>query len=233
MVCVKLIYYIINVFLFKSFLRVLKYIVVKTFPLTLALCVWSWFEWHRQSVFVRQCFCGRSPCLETLPILHNQFPLTFESDVLGEFRNRKKLQFAERRTVKTFSHGSFSMHEWQDFRAMCVSLFYLTMTMGSMRAVPAVIQWYRSEALHSVYWHWACMSSLSLFAWSICWCSTLTENVFAHINEHKLVSDLICLPVAKEVDRSVHSSLNNGPAAGVVSLVTPDLHQFVGIFWLQ
>lgn len=47
------------------------------------------------------------------------------------------------------------------------------------------------------------------------------------------VTHLIRLPVPEEVDRTVHPPLDHGPAAWVVSLVTPHLHKSVGILWLH
>lgn len=44
---------------------------------------------------------------------------------------------------------------------------------------------------------------------------------------------LIGLPVPEEVDRAVQAPLDDGPAPRVVSLVTPHLHEAVGVLWLH
>lgn len=46
-------------------------------------------------------------------------------------------------------------------------------------------------------------------------------------------SHLICLPVPEEVDRAIQAPLDDGPAPRVMSLVTPHLHEAVGILWLH
>lgn len=46
-------------------------------------------------------------------------------------------------------------------------------------------------------------------------------------------SHLVRLPVPEKVDRTVDSPLDDGPAAGVVSLVAPHLHETVGVLGLQ
>ncbi len=44
---------------------------------------------------------------------------------------------------------------------------------------------------------------------------------------------LICLPVSEEVDRAIHSSLDDSPAARILCLIAPHLHQLVGVLWLH
>lgn len=47
------------------------------------------------------------------------------------------------------------------------------------------------------------------------------------------LSHLVRFPVPEEVDRAVHPPLDHGPAAWIVSLVAPHLHEPVGILWLH
>lgn len=46
-------------------------------------------------------------------------------------------------------------------------------------------------------------------------------------------SHLVCLPVPEEVDGAVQAPLDDGPAPRVVPLVTPHLHEAVGVLWLH
>lgn len=66
------------------------------------------------------------------------------------------------------------------------------------------------------------------------------KNLICNVHLHpvskfnsKVSKDLICLPVSEEVDGPVHAPLDDRPAAGVVSLLTPDLHQFVDVLRLH
>lgn len=46
-------------------------------------------------------------------------------------------------------------------------------------------------------------------------------------------SHLIGFPVSEEVDGAVHPPLDHGPAAWVVPLVAPHLHEPIGVLWLD
>lgn len=44
---------------------------------------------------------------------------------------------------------------------------------------------------------------------------------------------LVCFPVSEKVDGAIHPPLYHSPAAWVMSLVTPHLHEAVGVLWLH
>lgn len=59
------------------------------------------------------------------------------------------------------------------------------------------------------------------------------QNVINVVIYRADLAHLICLPVSEEVDRAIHSFLDDCPATRILSLIAPHLHQLVGVLWLH